>query len=210
MNRISLFGASGKTGIRVLKQALAAGHAVKALVRTPAKLGFSHPSLEVVQGDVLDAAAVRRCVAGCDLVVSLFGQVKGSPHDLQTRGTALILDAMKESDLRRIISLSGGGLPFREDRPQFADRLIRGIMRIAVPHVLDDAIAHAKLLEASGLDWTVVRGPRLTEEARRGHYRVGWVGVNASTQIGRDDLADFILTEIERPAYVRQMPFVSY
>jgi hypothetical protein len=36
------------------------------------------------------------------------------------------------------------------------------------------------------------------------------VGVNASTKIGRADLADFILTQVEDNTYLRQMPFVSY
>ena len=66
-----------------------------------------------------------------------------------------------------------------------------------------------RVLRASGLEWTVVRGPRLTEEPGRGSYRVGWVGVEASTQISRDDLADFILTQVEDRRYVGQLPFVS-
>lgn len=65
------------------------------------------------------------------------------------------------------------------------------------------------MLEGSGLDWTVVRGPRLTLEPGTGRYRVGWVGVDASTRISRDDLADFILTQIDDRRFVGQLPFVS-
>jgi putative NADH-flavin reductase len=210
MKKIALFGGSGKTGQQFLAQALADNYEVKALVRTPAKLGLQHPNLEVVQGDVLNPADVEKTVQGTDLVVSLFGQVKGSPKNLQTEGTRHIVEAMKKHGLRRILSLSGGGLPYPKDQPKLPDHLIRLLMRVAVPDLLKDAKQHAEVLRQSGLDWTIVRGPMLTDREQKGQYRVGWVGVNASTQIGRADLADFILQQVEEDRFVHQMPFVSY
>jgi hypothetical protein len=56
----------------------------------------------------------------------------------------------------------------------------------------------------------IVRGPRLTDEAEKGTYRIGWVGVNASTSIGRADLADFIVKQLESSEFDFQMPFISY
>jgi putative NADH-flavin reductase len=209
MKTIALFGASGKTGQQFLTVALAAGYRIKALVRTPAKVP-KQPNLEVLPGDVLNAADVARTVQGADVVVSLFGHVKDSPAGLQTDGTKNIVAAMQQHGVRKIISLSGGGLPYAEDKPKVPDYLIRGIMKLVVPKVLNDAIAHAEVLKQSGLDWIIVRGPRLTDEPRQGKYRVGWVGVNASTKVGRADLADFILTQVEDDAMVRKMPFVSY
>jgi methylmalonyl-CoA mutase cobalamin-binding subunit len=144
-------------------------------------------------------------------VVSLFGQVKGSPEWLQTNGTKKIVEAMKKAGVEKIISLSGGGLPFPEkDKPKFADKIIRGLMKLAVPKILNDAIAHHKVLSESGLTWIIVRGPRLTNQRKKGQYREGWVGVNASTKISRADLADFILKQVEDEKYHFQMPFISY
>ena len=78
---------------------------------------------------------------------------------------------------KQIISLSGGGLPFpQKDKPKFIDHLMRGIMKIAVPKVLNDAIAHHQVLEQSDLDWMIVRGPRLTLGEKTGKYRIGSVG----------------------------------
>jgi putative NADH-flavin reductase len=194
-----------------LKLALDKGYAVKALVRTPSKLTLSHPNLEVVQGDVLNGQDVLRTVRGCTMVVSLFGHVKGSPEWLQTHGTQHIVEAMQQEKIDKIISLSGGGLPYpAQDKPKFADHLIRGIMKVVASKILNDAIAHHKVLEKSGTRWIIVRGPRLTNDKKIGKYRVGWVGVNASTKISRADLADFILTQVEDERFVHQMPFVSY
>jgi putative NADH-flavin reductase len=208
--RIALLGASGQTGRIFLKKALESGYSVRALVRNPQKLQIKHQDLEVIQGDVLNPTDVEHLVKGCSQVVSLFGHVTGSPKWLQTDGTKNIVNAMKAEGIEKIISLSGGGLPFPEkDNPKFADYTIRLLMRVFVPKILTDAIEHHKVLDESGLKWVIVRGPRLTNDTPKGDYRVGWVGVNASTKISRGDLADFILTQLEDEKYLYQMPFVS-
>jgi len=210
MKTIALFGGSGKTGQPFLEKALEAGYRVKALARTPSKIPQQSKQLEVIPGDVLNAKDVQRTVKGADVVVSLFGHVKGSPKWLQSDGTFHIISAMEAESLQKIISLSGGGLPFEKDQPKFADKMIRGIMKIAAAKMLNDAERHAEILKDSGLDWVIVRGPRLTTEPEKGKYRVGWVGVNASTSIGREDLADFLLQQVESDQFIHQMPFVSY
>ncbi len=211
MKKIALFGGSGRTGQHFLEQALAEGYDVRALVRDPKKISQQSDQLKLIVGDVLQPEDVDKTVQGSDIVVSLFGHVKGSPEWLQTNGIKNIISAMQKHGVERIISLSGGGLPFPEkDEPKFADRLIRGIMKIAVPKVLKDAIEHAKVLRESDRKWVIVRAPRLTDGERVGEYREGWVGVNASTKISRADLADFILKQVEDEKYNQQMPFVSY
>jgi putative NADH-flavin reductase len=144
------------------------------------------------------------------VVVSVFGQVKGSPPTVQTDGTRNIVKAMRDEGVRRIISLSGGGLPSEEhDRPKVPDRLIKGLLNVMAPQVLADARGHLEMLKSSGVDWTVVRGPRLTDAAGTGTYRVGWVGVNASTQIAREDLARFIVAQVDDQQFLNELPFVS-
>ena len=208
--KIALFGASGQTGKHFLKLALEKGFEIKALVRNPKSISQNNSKLEVYRGDVLNIDNVRQVIEDADIVVSLFGHVKGSPEWLQTDGTKIIVQAMKEKNIKRIISLSGGGLPFPEkDEPKFADKLIRTIMKIFVPKILNDAIKHHEILKSSGLDWTIVRGPRLTNDVKTGTYRVGWVGVNAGTNLSRGDLADFILSQVDDERFNFQMPFVS-
>ncbi len=207
---IALFGGTGRTGKHVLEQALAAGHSVRMLARRPEAVAEASDRLVVVAGDVLDPAAVDETIKGADVVVSVFGQVKGSPPTLQTDGTRNIVEAMKRAGIARVITLSGGGLPSEEhDRPKAADKIIRFLLQRISPQVLADAESHLDVLRESGLDWTVVRGPRLTDATPTGTYRVGWVGVNASTQIARGDLARFILTQIDDREFVHQLPFAS-
>ena len=209
--KIAVFGGSGQTGKAFIKIALEKGYILTAMVRNPEKLDIKHPNLKVLQGDILKSQDVNAALQNNDMVISLFGHVKDSPEWLQTNGTKNIIAGMKTFGIKKIISLSGGGLPFPEkDEPKLADRIIRMIMKIVVPKILNDAIEHHKILVESGLSWTIVRGPRLTNDAPKGTYRIGWVGVNASTKIARVDLAEFISTQIESDAYLHQMPFVSY
>ncbi|WGK64833.1 NAD(P)-dependent oxidoreductase [Croceiramulus getboli] len=208
--KIALFGASGQTGQQFLDLALEKGFEVKALVRNPDKIIQNNLRLKIYKGDVLNIDDVKQVVEDTDIVVSLFGHVKGSPEWLQTNGTKNIVQAMKDSNVKRIISLSGGGLPFPEkDKPKFVDKLIRTIMKIAVPKILNDAIKHHEVLSESGLNWTIVRGPRLTNDQGTGNYRIGWVGVNSGTKISRADLAHFILSQVDDEQFNFQMPFVS-
>ena len=88
-------------------------------------------------------------------------------------------------------------------------KIIRRLLKALSGHVLADAEGRLRVLESSGADWTVVHGPRLAEKAGTGQYRVGWAGVDPSTQISRDDLADVIVSQVEGDTRVLQLPFVS-
>lgn len=210
MSSLAIFGGTGKIGGLVLERSLAAGHEVRALARDPAKLPAVSDGLTPIRGDVLDPDAVSRTVAGTAAVLALFGHVEGSPPTLQTDGTRNIVEAMRRHGVGRLVSLSGGGLRADGlDRPKLADKLIVFAMKRLSPEVLADAQGHLDVLEASGLEWTVVRAPRVQDSAAMGTYRVGHVGVGTSTSISRADLADFLLRQVEDRRYVHQMPFVS-
>jgi putative NADH-flavin reductase len=84
---ITVLGAAGGTGMQVVQQALAAGHSVTALVRSPEKMPVTDPHLRVAQGDATDQASVTRALEGADAVISTldapgpvdFGLVDGKP-----------------------------------------------------------------------------------------------------------------------------------
>ena len=208
--RVAVFGASGRTGRPLAEQALAAGHEVRALVRDPLKLQIGHGRLVVIRGDVLDAAKVDETVAGTDAVLSVLGQTKTSPKDVQTRGTENIVAAMQKHGVRRLVSLTGAGVRDPRDEPKLVDRAITYLLKRLQPDVLEDGVRHAEAIKASGLEWVIVRGPRLTEGSKKGEYRVGMVGKNSGTQISRADLAEFMLGQLTTDAHLRQMPVVSY
>ena len=208
--KLAVFGASGRTGRPLVEQALARGHEVRALVRDPAKLPLQHERLVLVRGDAMNAADVASTVAGTDAVLSVLGQTKGSPKDLQTVATRHMVAAMKAHGAGRIISLTGAGVRDPQDKPKPVDRVFGLLLAVAARDVLRDANAHAEVLRGSGLDYTLVRGPRLTEGPRTGVYRVGYVGKDSGTQASRADVADFMLRQLDDDSWVRRAPVVSY
>lgn len=207
--KIAVFGATGRTGRHVVEQALARGDEIKALVRDPSKLGISDENLEVVQGDVLDSTKVADTVAGTDAVLIALGQTKTSPKDVQTRGTRNIVAAMKEHGVWRLVSLTGAGVRDPRDEPKLADKAITFLLKRLQPDVLKDAEGHAEVIRKSGLEWVLVRGPRLTDGPRTGEYRVGYVGKNSGTRASRADVAEFMLRQLEGDEYLGRMPMIS-
>src|SRR5688572_13497313 len=194
--KIVVFGASGGTGLEVVKQALDAGHLITAFVRTPSKVPIQHPNLTFIQGDVMDAAAVEKAIVGQEAVISVLGPVRPPvPHMMETAAKNIVA-AMKKHGIRRIVSTTGAGILQPEDKPKLMDYLIGALLNLLAKDVVLDSAANMTYIQASDLDWTIVRFPRLVDGAHTGKYRVGYVSKESSTQFSRADGADFILKEL--------------
>jgi putative NADH-flavin reductase len=212
---IAVLGATGRTGVPLVEGALQRGHHVRVLVRDRDKarrlLPVDHEHLEVVEGDAVAPDALERVVAGVDAVVDVTGPVKGGPTDLRGRVTRVLLPAMHDQGVTRLLFLTGAGVRVEGDRPTVADRAIRGAMQLLQPAILDDGQAAVAAVTASALDWTVVRVPRLTDGEPRGRIRTAaHIGGDTGSTLGRADLAAFLLDELERPVWSRQAPVVSW
>jgi len=207
--KLAIFGASGRTGRPLVQQALDARHTITALVRTPTTFPIQHERLTIVQGDAMDPATVEKVVQGADAVLSVLGQTKNSPKDMQTVATKNIIAAMQKFGITRFVSLTGAGVDAPEDQPKLINHVIKFALKTMSGAVLKDAEQHATVLRNSDINWTIVRGPRLTEGLHTGKYRVGWVGVNTGTRISRADIADFMLKQVSDTTYLRKAPMIS-
>lgn len=208
--KIVVFGASGGTGLRVVEQALEAEHTVTAFVRTPSRISMRHPGLTLFQGDVMDAAAVEKAIAGQDAVVSTLGSTRPPVPAMMETAASNILAAMKKHGVRRIVSTTGAGIRQLEDKPKLMDHLIGALLNLLAKEVVLDSATNVKLIQSSDRDWTIVRFPRLMDGAHTGKYRVGYVDKDSSTQFSRADGADFVLKELVEKKWLRKLPLVSY
>ena len=207
--KLAIFGATGRTGIPLVKQALAAGYDVTALVRTPEKMPIKDARLTLVQGDAMNATDVDKVVQGADAVLSALGQTKNSPLNMQTVSTRNIIAAMKKYGVKRLVSLTGAGVDAPQDKPKLPNHLIKFLLKVLSGKVLKDAEGHAEVIRNSDLDWVIVRGPMLNEGPHTGKYRVGWVGINTGTRISREDVADFMLRQVTDTSHLQQAPMIS-
>jgi putative NADH-flavin reductase len=208
--KIIVFGASGGTGLEVVEQALEAGHIVTAFVRMPSKMNIQHSNLTLFEGDVMNAEGVEKAIAGQEAVISVLGPVRPPvPHMMETAARNIVT-AMKKHGIRRIVSTTGAGVRQPEDQPKFMDRFIGILLNLFAKKVVLDSAKNVKVIQASDLDWTIVRFPRLVNGAHTGKYRVGYVSKESSTQFSRADGADFILKELMEKKWLRKLPLVSY
>ena len=204
--RLLVFGASGRTGHELVREAIDRGHTVTAFVRTRGKLAITGSSVRVLEGNVADSAAVAAAIPGHDAVVSALGVSKPLTHDADViAGIKNIIGAMEEHGVRRLIYLSFIGV--RESRAAVGF-VLRYIAPIPLRHEIADHEVKESLIRSSGLDWTIVRPPKLTNGPATGDYRSGddistWKPV---PMLSRSDVAHFVLQELVEPRYVRGAP----
>lgn len=208
--KIVVFGASRGVGLQVVEQALAAGHIVTAFVRSPEKFSIQHTNLTVFKGDALDATAVENALVGQEAVISTIGPTRPPVPHLMELSAKNIVVGMKRHGLRRLIATTGAGVRQPEDQPKLVDHFIGFLLNLLAKQVVLDSAESVKVIQASDLEWTIVRYPRLTDGAHTRHYQVGFVNHTSGTQLSRADGADFILKELTEKKWVRKLPLASY
>ena len=208
--KIAIFGASGGMGLSVVEQALSAGHLVTALARTPSKIDIQHQNLSLFQGDALDKDAVKKAIAGQQAVISVLGPARPVVPGMMETAAKNIVAGMQTYGIRRLISTTGAGVRDPQDQPKLVDHVMKTLLTLLAGDVLRDSVANVEVIQASDLDWTIVRFPRLMDGAYTGKYRVGYLGKEAGSQISRADGADFVLKELVEGKWVRKSPVVSY
>ena len=207
--KLAIFGATGRAGRHLVAQALDRGHAVTALARNPQKLADVTGQIEVAEGDVKDAEAVARVVAGADAVLSVLGPTTNLPRYEVTQGTEHILAAMAAHDVRRLVLSTGAGVADPSDASPLLHRVITLLLKLFSRHVYEDMRRVADTVRASDVDWTIVRVPMLTDEPASDNIKAGYVGKGPGTRLSREDLASFMLNEVERGQWVRKAPVIS-
>jgi putative NADH-flavin reductase len=203
-----IFGASRGVGRAAVDAALEAGHTVTAFARNAGTLADTGATL--VQGDVLDARAVRAALGGADAVLVSLGVSPGArdstPEDVCSRGTATILAAMADGPADRIVVVTSYGVGPTEPLTPFpfslvAKTVLRGIMA--------DKEAQERLVRNSTLRWTIVQPLGLTDGPATHRAYVATDGRRRGNQVSRADVAAVCLETIEHGAFVGESIAVS-
>lgn len=202
---IAVFGATGGTGRQLVEQASATSHGIRALTRSSEKLS-GRDAVVPVKGNVLDPDAVLRTIEGTDAAVCILGRTKNNPTDVVSRGTAHILEAMQQHDVRRLVLVTSIGLRASVTNLQWYGRLANATV---LQDLMADKAWQEELVMRSRLDWTIVRPGGLTDGPRTGNYVHGTDVDTKVAPISRADVADFLLTVLERDLYVRRAPLVT-
>jgi putative NADH-flavin reductase len=215
--KLTVFAATGRIGRQVLEQALAAGHEVTAVVRNPRSLPGQVRVVTVADLAVATPAALEPAVAGSDAVLSGLGPRSRGDAGVASRGTRPIVQAMLATGARRIVVVSAAPVstvpsPGHPDPPRHdpgeglvTRHLATPLLRAALRDVYADLALMEDTLRDSGLDWTVVRPPRLTDRPLTGAYRTApGRNLRRGLFVSRADVAHLMLRVLDQPETIRQ------
>ena len=202
--KLVVLGATGGTGLELVKQALERGHSVTAFVRSPDRLRDLRDRIEIHQGDLLSSASLEEAIQGHSAILSGFGPrvpVSKADANLLERFARALTAAMPAAGVRRVIVESVAFL-FKESilPPAYL------LGRLLFPRTVADASAMEQIFAETDLDWTMVRPPELTDKPYTGRYRVREGHLpRFGLKISRADVADFMITLAENQASIRKV-----
>jgi len=210
--KILLLGANGAVGRLALDDLLKANHEVTALVRNTSTLQRKHPQLTVVQGEPTNAADLEKLLAGQHAVLSTLGVRKNKRTTVRTDVARNLVAGMKRHGVRKLVWLDGAGVGSSQEFVQRSSFFFgRIIMPLFLNHMYADAAVADALIEKSGCDWVIVRPMSFTNNAKTGCVTVITDmsrSVKVRLRIARADVAAFLVEQVVRNDYVRQMPVI--
>lgn len=204
---ITVLGGTGRTGRLLVDDLLADGHRITMLVRDPAKAASVADRVTLIQGDIRDASAVARALAGADAVASALGPV-GKDTTLLRDTAAILVEAMPAARIPRYVGISVAGLTLPGDRKRGRDVVISWLLNTLGGELAKDKIAEHDIWQRSGLDWTLVRVPRLIDGPPSAVDHDAHASGRRTT-LRRSNLARFIADAVVSDDYPRGAPFVS-
>jgi putative NADH-flavin reductase len=208
--KVALYGATGKSGSRILKELVSRGHQVIAIVRNPAKLPKPAPGVLVKEDDLSDSKKIAAAVDGAEAVISAYAPPQNDVDAIVGVTQRQVAALNHGSSVRLIVVGGAGGL-----------NVAPGVTLIDSGYlpapVLPIAKAHSKalnVLRASTIDWTYLAPAAYFEPgARTGKFRLGTDELIANEQESRISMEDYavaLVDELEKPQHRRQRFSIGY
>jgi uncharacterized protein YbjT (DUF2867 family) len=196
VSTLAVTGGTGFVGEHLLRLAGEAGHAVRALTRTPRP---DEDGIAWIEGALDRPESLTRLVTGADAVVHIAGLISGSPERFEAvnvHGTAAMVEAARGAHIARFVHISS--LAAREPR---------------LSRYGESKAKSEQLVRSSGLDWTIIRPPavfgpgdretlELFKMAKRGFVALPPRGRFSVIHV--EDLCRLILAAIEAPETIGQ------
>jgi uncharacterized protein YbjT (DUF2867 family) len=213
--KILVLGATGRTGIEIIKIALQKGHTVSAIARNPEKL--KDFEIDITEGTPYDSEILEKAIKGCDAVINTLNVSRKSdnpwarlaaPRDLISKSAANALQAMKKNDIKRFVALStiGAGTSWKTSP---------GILKFMVTvsnlkYAFQDHGKQEELLKKSDIDYTICRAPTLSNKKNVTAAVATAEGIKpASNALSRNSAAEFFLDIIENNQHIRDTISIS-
>jgi putative NADH-flavin reductase len=210
---VTVFGATGAIGSLTVNELLANGHTVTAYARNPNKIPAEWGNrISVIIGELSDADAIDRAVAGADVVVSALGpSLDRKAADMPLiEGTRNILDAIKRHGVTRYIGHGTPSILDPQEKPTWQTKLVGFMGRTGLPRAYQELIGMTELIKNAGVDWTIVRFTAPKDTPKTGKLRVGFFGIDRlGFAVNRADIAAFTAAQVDDDTYLNRAPAIS-
>ncbi len=211
--KITLYGASGMIGSRILDEALRRGHTVTAVVRDTSKIA-ARPNVTMVAGDATDAASVAATAAGSDIAISAYSPGHGD-QDLLSKNAHALLDGLAQAKVGRLIAVGGAGSLEVAPGQKVVD--LPGFPDMYKPRAIaqDRALGIFRSSPGTPVAWTFVSpAAEIAPGERTGTFRVGgdafMTDANGVSKISAEDYAIAIIDEAENNTAPNKRISVAY
>jgi putative NADH-flavin reductase len=195
--KLFVIGATGRTGQEIVQQALERGHHVTAFVRSPQAVTLRHERLTVLKGDATDENQLSQAMQRHDAVVSALGPREVfKPSSLLHDSALATIRAMQRSGVKRLLILSAAA-----HFPGIPNRIVSFILR----NHMRDSLAMEKVVQDSGLDWTIARPPRLTQGQFTTYRSREGAAPRRCFTLSRKAVAAFMLDAIEQKRHFQRI-----
>lgn len=206
--KLLVLGGTGGTGKLVVSQALAAGHDVAVFARDPTKAGPDVPRRRVIGGDLQDGPALADAMRGQDVVISALGRgYSFKSEQLMQRTVPVLIGSMKSAGVRRLVFTSAMGV---DDSFAAAPAMAKVFFVTLLRGIYADKAIGDRLIEQSGLEWTIVRPTKLTDGPLTAKYQSGeHLAMSGMPSISRADTAHFILQAAADPRTIGKKVLIT-
>ena len=204
--QVTVYGASGKVGRLVVAELLTHGHTVVAFVHRINRFNGQY-GVTVATGSIEDQVAVASAMAGSQAAISTLGSWGSATKTVVSTGTGAIIAAALQHGVQRVITVTGAGASSKNDRPTRLDTLTHAFLNLTAPKILKDGETHLQLLEASALDWTVVRSPIMVGSGSNSYVLSHRLPSLLAT-IPRRAVAKAIVDQLTDSKYFQQAPVI--
>ena len=211
MKKVIIFGANGGIGKHAVKHALDRGYLVTAYLRSTEKLALQHENLTVFKGTIDDYDTMFSAIKGQDAVIWCVGiPMKRKYEKMESlEGHQLLIKAMKEAGVKRLIDYATPSVSFEKDKKSFIT-VVPGILAgILFKQAKQECVAIGDAVRNSGLDWTLVRFMAPQNTPYKGKVKVGFGNVKMKFAISREDIGAFMVRQIENEKYIHSMPIIG-
>lgn len=207
--KVIIFGATGTIGKLATQQILADGHEVTAFARNPQKLDVNNPKLTLHAGDANSTDDVAAAIKGHDAVVVTLGSGMSRSSLIRSTGTMNVIKGMQAHGVDRLICQSTlGANESWSNLNFFWKRIMFGLL---IRPVFHDHELQEKLVQASGLNWTIVRPGAFTDGPATGAFKEDFPSSERrlTLKISRADIAGFLTRQLGDLRYSNQTVAIS-